>query len=417
MILSAIAKSNESEPRLAKLQYISKYVGDLRNLIGYYTGYVSETYHDVEEYYNIIEQDPAIRHALFLLSLMTAGDQWEIETKDKKLKKIMTMLLSNVERFTHARCSMVEKSVLYGLSIQKKYWKRKKIWGVWWEVPSKLVEVDRRRLRIERDLEDRTKTYWTMWCPYVDQYVILDDRREIPDASLAVQDFVWHWFEREEMSPYFKGMGETLYQLAYIKAKVIQYWADLSEHWGRPLMIATIDAARAAIDAASMGGSGVEDVNNIVSNWLDLLENMRARHVAVKPSHDQIEVHEGGSTGQNILQGLIEYIDKKIQLLLLGAELTTIAPSVGSYALGQIHRGATNSIVIYNRKALQETLERQLLYDIYHRNLENFRNLEIEWPGWGEISLKISLEQEEQREQFLQQQAPGMQAAKQQGVL
>jgi len=58
-----------------------------------------------------------------------------------------------------------------------------------------------------------------------------------------------------------------------------------------------------------------------------------------KPDHDKLEVHEAGSIGNNILQQLLEYVDSKIQLLILGAELTTIAPSVGSYALGQIHRG------------------------------------------------------------------------------
>jgi len=394
----------------ARMQHISQYVGDLRSTIGYYTGWIPEdTYHDVEKYYDILESDAAIWHAINLISLMAAGEYYQVAGQNLKFNKIVMRGLSYIERFTHARKSMAARSLLYGLSVQKKYWK-KVTWpefpGMTWNVPYRLAEVDKRRLRIERDLEDKTKLYWTIWCPVVDQYLILEDRAETPTASLAVQDFVWYWYTDDEQSPYYKGMGETLYSLAYMKQRVLQYWAELSEHFGRPIMIATIDAARAAVDAATSGGAGVQDASTIVSNWISLLENMRSRHVAVKPNHDSIDVIEGGSVGQNILQQLIEYLDNKIQLLILGAELTTMAPGVGSYALGQVHKSATDSIVLYNRQNIEEIIERDLIYDFYLRNKYNFQRLGLKWMGPSGCKFNIAVKQEELREDMMQQ--PGM---------
>lgn len=390
----------------AQIQYISQYVGDLRSIIGYYIGWIYEAHHDVEDFYKIMENDAALKHALHLLSLMVAGEYWEISGPNKKLNKIMARGLSYIERFTHARKTMLEKSVLYGLSVQKKYWK-KVTWpeypGMVWEVPYRLKEVDRRRMRIERDLNDKTNLWWTIWDPKFDRYIILEDRADEPEAVAAVQDYVWKLHEEEESEPYGKGMGTVLYQLAYIKHKIIQYWADLAEHWGRPLMIATINSARVAINAAVNGGAGMQDSSTAVNNWLDLMENMRARHVAVKPDHDSLDIHEAGTTGNNIIKELVDYIDNKFQLIILGAELTTIAPSVGSYALGQIHKGATNSIVMYNRNGIEEIIERDLLRDFFLRNKQNFYRLGLKWPGPNGVKFEIKVKQEEQKEEMMEQ--------------
>jgi len=383
-----INREEKKEVQEAKTQYSSPYVISLRGTIGYYLPWIPESAHDVETYYEILETDAAIKHALNLMALMSAGEYFQIKSNDVRLNKIMMKALLCIKRFTHARKSMVEKSMLYGLSVQRKYWK-KIVWpefpGMVWEVPVKLKEVDKRRLRIERSMQDRTNLRWTMWSLKEDKYVVLEDKAIVQNASISMQDFIWVWYTEEESSPYYQGLGEVLYTLGYIKSKVLQYWADLAEQFGRPILIATIDAARSAVNLAGSAGISMNDYGAIVNNWLDILENMRARNVAVKPDHDKLEVHEAGSIGNNILQQLLEYVDSKIQLLILGAELTTIAPSVGSYALGQIHRGATNSVVMYNRSSVDEEITRDLLYEIYLRNRQNFYSLGIRWPGFGSI--------------------------------
>lgn len=386
----------------ARLQHISKYVTDLRHVTGYYSGWVSETIHDVEQYYEILQTDATIKHGMHLLSLMVAGDSWEIEGPNARFNFLVTKAFKNIERFTHARKSMVEKSVLFGLSVQQKEWK-KEIWPEYgrmvWNIPKRLKEVDRRRMRLERDLAgigDKNNVYWTIWSPEVDQYVVLEDKNKNPRAKYSLQNYLWMWYEFEELSPMYRGFGECLYILAYIKKNTIQYWGNLAEHFGTPFIIASINAAKAAYNMATNAGTGAQDAQTIIDNWLDILENMRSRHVAVKPEHDSIDIHEAGSVGQNILKELIEYVDQKIELLLLGSELVTQAPSVGSYALGQIHEGATASIVLYNRQNIEEILSRDLIRDFYLKNRMNFYSLGIKhFPC--DTTLKIKSTKEERK--------------------
>lgn len=364
----------------ARMQHISKYVTDLRHITGYYSGWVSETNNDLEQYCQILQNDAAIKHAMHLLALMSAGDTWAIEGPSVVFNMVAKKAFNSIERFAHVRKSLVEKSVLFGLAVQKKVWGKKvfrEYGNLSWDVPIRLKEVDRRRMRIEREYstKDRNKVYMTVWSPKYDQYVILEDKRYIPDAEFALQDYLWMWHEFEELSPMYRGLGECLYTLAYIKQHALQYWADLAEHFGTPFIVASIDAAKAAYNMAVNSGGGAQNFQAIVDRWLDILENMKSRHVAVKPDHDALDIHEAGTMGNNILKELIDYVDDKIQLLILGSELVTQTSDVGSYATAKIHQGATTCLVVYSRNNVNELLSRDLLYDFYLRNRMNFCSL------------------------------------------
>ena len=407
----------ELKARAAKTQYISQYVTDLRQIIGYYLPWVPEFQHDAESFFDIMENDMEIGRCLNLLALMTAGEYFEVKTKDTLFAKIITRGLSHIKNFVHARKSMTQKMIIYGLTVQKKTWKKVK-WDEFgemvWEVPVSITEVDRRRMRVERQVYEvsgrpstYSKPYWTIWDPETDSYVVLEDKNKSPLAKHYTQQYMWLRYEHEETSPYGRGLGEVMYTLAYMKKSILQQWAELGEKWGQPMLIATINAVKAAFNGATYGGGGMLDANNLMSKWLDILENMRSRHVACKTEDDKIEVHQGGQTGQNILQQLIQYIDTKIELLILGAQLTTGAPSVGSYALGQAHKGVTHSIVQYNQEIIQEEITTDLIYDFYLRNRTNFLALKIKWPGLSGINFKIRIEKEDQQQEMMDKMGEG----------
>jgi len=245
---------NNKPGDLANIQNIPAYVGELRARTGYYLGWIPNEYADqatADAYYDIIRQDTEIWRCLNLLSLMSAGEYIFIETKDKKLKAVCKFFMKNIRKFLHARKSMVEKALLFGLGIQRKYYKKEEFGGMEWTIVSSLKEVDRRRLRIERDNQDKNKLYWTIWCPRIDQYIKLGERKDFPLApeGTCFDDYVWNYYENEELFPYFQGLGDILYTLAYIKSKVIPYWADLAESWSKPLLIWSIDSAVASFTA------------------------------------------------------------------------------------------------------------------------------------------------------------------------
>jgi len=396
---------------LARVQLIPSYVADLRSLTGYYLGYIPNEYADqpsADSAYDLIYNDPAIAHSMHLLSLMVAGEYVEIVAENPAYEphaQIARRCLSYVRDFTHARKSLCYHGVLFGLGVQRKRYRHvemRDLPGIW-TVPERLVEVDRRRMRIERDPQDKQTTYWTVWEPKIDKYVILEDRCNCVDYSgPTVQDFLWYVHEYEETNPYFRGFGEILYGMAYIKKKAMQYWADLAESWSKPMATWFIDSAKAAIDASL--GSGHPTHQQIINKMHDIIENARARHSLVLDSSYKLEWAEHGSVGQNIISELIAYCDQRIQLLILGAQLTTQAIAGGSYALGQIHRGELQSIVQYNRLRLEEVLEYGLLYDIFQMNWQQLAMMGLDVPEPGDVKLKIKVMNEEIKQQAIQQQ-------------
>lgn len=395
---------------LARIQHIPNYIQQLRLTSGLYIGYVPQKYADLasnEDFYEHIANDSTVYANMHLLSLWVAGEHVRVKVADHvdpRVEQIVARSLSCLQDFTHSRKSLVYSGVLYGLGVLRKYWKKERFESdLVWDVPYELVEVDRRRLRIEYDASDRSQQYWTIWTPKEDLYMILEDRAEVPDveSGAAVQDFIWYWHEHQEDQPYGRGVGDVLFPLVYIKKLLTQYWADNCESWYKPWVTATLETMIGAVDASL--GSGFSTWAERVTSYLDLLENMRARHVAVYPKNDEIRFQEGGSTGENIIQQFIAYIDSKIQLAIIGAELTTVAPSVGSYALGQIHRGATQAIIQYNRLRIAEVLARDLVFEFIIRNRKNFLALGIQPPKPYDVKIEIEVESEEVREQMMQQ--------------
>lgn len=395
---------------LAKIQLIPNYVAELRTQTGYYLQWIPNEYADqvsADNFYEVLRKDVEIARCLHLLSLMTAGETTTVECDDERLAELSTFILRQIKDFIHARKSLVEKAVLFGCGIQRKYYRRVFYQDRYWQMPYRLAEVDRRRLRIERDEEDKTVLYWTIWCPKIDQYIMLEDRSinaNAPDGC-GVQDYVWYMHMAEEMSPYFEGFGETLYTLAYIKSKVVQYWADLCESWSKPFLVAQVDLMKATIDA-TLGTTGFPTAESRVNALIETFEKCRGRHIAVVDAGDKLQWFEHGSTGANIIRELLEYCDKKIQLLILGAELSTTAGGVGSYALGAVHKAQTDTVVIYNRLRLAEVLVDDLLYDFYYRNQGQLRSLDIEFPNPGDVRIKIEVAGQPPNPQ--QQTPPGM---------
>jgi len=410
----------------AKTQYVSQYVTDLRQITGYYLPWIPEFQHDSESFFDLMENDMEIARCVNLLALMTAGEYFEIKTKDSLFAKIITRGLSHIKNFIHVRKSMIQKMIIYGLTVQRKKWKKIK-WeefgNMIWEVPYEVVEVDRRRMRVERNIYEvsgrptiYSKPYWTIWDIETDQYVILEDKNKSPLAKHYTQQYMWLRYEYEETSPYGKGLGEIMYTLSYMKKSVLQQWAELGEKWGQPMLIATINAVKAAFNAATYGGGGMIDANKLMSTYLDILENMRSRHVACKSEDDKIEVHQAGATGENILHQLVTYIDQKIELLILGASLTTSTHGYGSYGQSQTHKSVTEAIVQYNQELLQEIITRDLIYEFYLRNRINMLALKIKWPGVAGIKFKIKVEREDQQEEMMNKMNPNSKMFKQLGM-
>ena len=396
----------------ARIQSIPSYVSLLRSVSGLYLGYIPNKYADTvseNDYYGILESDPTIAHVIGMRALMTVGERVEIEHKDKRLVHILKMALQQIPDFLHAQKSLAEKGILYGLGIQRKFYRSCRLGDLpgTWQCVYRLQEVDRRRLRIERDLEDRTKTSWTIYDLALDSYKRILDRALVPNLAEGdgLQDYVWYIHSYEETSPYFRGIGDNLFSLGYIKSKCMQYWADLAESWSKPFLTFITDIMNMAMDAQL--GQGFATKDEIVARIIEKYEKVRARHMAVVDARDKVEWHEHGSSGNNIIRELIEYCDRRIEILGLGAELTTQSAATGSYAQASIHRQATDSIIVYDRVRLASVIAEHILYDFCVRNARQLRIFGVGQPAAGSIHVKFIVEQEELKKQEMQKQQSG----------
>lgn len=404
---------SEDGAELARIQFISNYIGDLRAQTGYYIGYIPNAYADqpsADNFYDVISKDATIKRCSHLLSLMAAGERIRIKHKNPMIVTLVKNMLRGIHDFLHARKSLIEKGTVFGLGIQQKYF-RVAEWDDFpylkWYTPFRLCEVDRRRLRIERDKDDRNKQYWTIYSPRYDQYQVIDDRNNNPNASLAVQDYMWYVHEYEEMSPYFQGFGDILYSLAYIKSNAWQYWADLCESWSKPFLLGKIDVLKATYDAVA--GAGLDSVDTRKEKLITEMQKWRARHCAIVDKNDELTWNEHGSAGSNIIQQLIEECNKQIQLLFFGTELSTgSGDGRGSYALGAVHKEASDTIITYNRTRLAETIQLDLVHDFLWRNRANLKAIGIKLPNPFDVELEITVDSEE-AEQKQQAQNPGQQ--------
>jgi len=400
------------ETKFARIQHIPHYVSQLRQAIGLYLGYIIPPSF-AQEAFEAIQQDPTVQHAINYLSLLSAGRDWYIDAQGKEYQpsaKCVEEGLRMINDFTHARKSLA-MGALYGMSLLKKDWQQEAcelggIKGNWWVCKS-LSEVDPRRIRIERDTEDRNCCYWTLWTPEEDRYIILEDRAKNSNAKNAMQDYIWYFSEFSELQAgYGLGLGHVLWSICHIKSKVLQYRAELAETWARPWVIAKIDLLMGVLNDSAMTGH-FPAINSRVSDILDVLEKMRGRHILAVPSQgqDELDIKEAGSSSDNMMNSFLEYLDKSITTLILGSTLNTQEGNAGSYAQSKVHESSTDAVVSYHRERIEEALTRDLVDDFIQRNKLLLIRAGI--PQKGQLQYKIrDPRQSESKKQEKQQALP-----------
>lgn len=397
-----------SIPKKAKYEAMTNpYIQSLRDRNSIYIDYVPTEYADkatFENNTNLVAKDISVYSGLNTMALQTAGDLIQVTCKNKDLENILQYQLRLIKGFTRGRKSLIHNGLLYGLSLQMKKYREKVIpgTGLSWECIDSLQEVDRRRLRIEKNANTNYELYWTIWSPKHDAYIILENKNINPRASdeFSTQGYIWFIFEYDEESPYFYGLINIVYDLIVIRNDILQYWHALCEFWGEPTILAFLDETKAAIDNPI--GSAHITIAERKAALIKAIQNMKKSKILVVDKGEQIKYAEHGSTGTNVLKEFIEYIDNKIQLLFLGAELTTKSGKSGSYALGAIHKEMTTGQIDYNRTLLCDTLKRDIIQDLIVRNQIQYKILGID-VDLDEIDLHITSAREEFKKDLAEQ--------------
>jgi len=342
--------------------------------------------------YEEVRQDPVVTHALEYLALLVAGAEWDIvaaegDPRSAALVPYCKAALDHLHDFVQVRKFLTD-AILMGVAVGHKVRSEPRLMRLgpdkvkrWWRLVEAVQPVDKRRLEIERErdwqAEDEVpapRHYWKIWDPFKLAWWVIEDREQIPQARIALQDFVWHFSEsREDRVGYGRGILEILYTTIRIKSYLTQYRAAYCEKFASPWLIARIDTAKRVTSAALATGD-IHTIGATVTEWMDLLTQMQARHVAVADKDDEIEVVEPAGTATGHIAEFMDYLDRCMTTLILGATLSTQQASgpSSSWSQSRVHEASTDAVVAYHRARLQETLRDDLLRAFIADNHEIF---------------------------------------------
>ena len=120
-------ENNPNSAILADHQGTESYVVDLKTLAGYYTGWIYPSHADQatdDNAWDLVTDDSQVAHCMNLLSLWSAGEHFEVISPWQEVSDIVVRALKYCSDFNHARKQLAYDSVLYGLGLQKKVWKK-----------------------------------------------------------------------------------------------------------------------------------------------------------------------------------------------------------------------------------------------------------------------------------------------------
>lgn len=328
--------------------------------------------------YTKILRDPVAAHAIRFRKHLVAGAEVRVipasdRAEDKAAASIIEDLLGEIHGFTDARMCLGE-AIFRGSAyayisghrkrmIAGKLPRNETFPGLnvdpqpldWW-VPHRLINVDRRRFRLVRDLQTQVLR-WEFWSV----------ERRAWEAMTNPEWFVRSVFEQTEDSlGYGRGLLDTLYYFQAAKARAVQDALAASERFGQGLLKVAIQNMRDA-EGRPIGGD-TRSATTVAQNWQDELVKHKARHILVHDARDTIDELQMNGRGWDLIKWLIEYLDNAQVTTVLGSTLPTLAGDGGSRAMAAVQENSTEALIQADRQRLADDLTRDLVGLLWGQN-------------------------------------------------
>ena len=337
-------------------------------------------------------RDADIATGVKLRQHMIAGSDWYVEPatdsdENKEAAKVMRELLKRLRGFTQARHNLA-RAFLSGQRFASM-----EGGAVWlpvgdgqqrmWNVVLRLRDHDKRRFR---------------WVPneYAGDDKPITTRLEVLSVRkgdwIEVQHPEWlikHTYDdSEEMLGYGRGLREACYWWWYAKEHLFRESLQAAERFGQGIIAAKI--------------AGVKDANNqpntaLIQAWKSALTAMRAEHVMVFDKDDEVEVINMSGQGWQLMTTLREELRTTLRTLILGASMTTNNEGgAGSHGLARVQQESTESLLLYDRETLEETLTEDLIGYLWRANWHNLREMGLEGAEMPRFKIKQERTQDPQ---------------------
>ena len=327
-------------------------------------------------------RDPKIAQAMRQRLHAVGGGPWVIEgagktEEDSAAAEICEAAMRRIRRFNESRFELCQ-SIFRGRSYAYIEGKRSvtrllpEMEPMSWWLPKYLQDIDKRRFQIVP-----TRIGWSDGKPVkVTEQLWNVSKAEWEDVvdKRAIIRFVYA--NEEARLGYGRGLMESLYFMWWAKQTIWEEGLQGLERWSQGIIVGKVNTLR----------EGSTDANNlgVADELLDVLHEMRSRHVIVTGTDDEIDVVTGGMEGHQIVMEFLRYIDSCILGLIMGSTLPFGGQEMeGSFARSETETETSERLMQFDRNMLDETLSETLLRLFWNQNKGNFKKLglsEVEIP-------------------------------------
>jgi len=161
---------------------------------------------------------------------------------------------------------------------------------------------------------------------------------------------------------YGGGLIEPLYWYFYAKGIALSEGLNGVETWARGWITAQVDGIRA-------GDTDKKNADKVAAA-IDVLENMRSRHVLVYGEDTNLNVLDKGGQGHQIVTAYVEYLDREMRNLILGSNLAVGGggDKTGSFARAETESETTETLIQFDQAQSEEMFTHDLMGLFLHVN-------------------------------------------------
>ncbi len=176
---------------------------------------------------------------------------------------------------------------------------------------------------------------------------LLTPERPFEGVALPPRKFLVHRHGRRYENPYGEAVLKSVFWYWWFKKNVIKFWVIFAEKFGMP---------------TAVGKYPEGTKSDKQDELLAACEAIQTENAVVIPERMVIELLEATRQGSvETYQAFCEYIDSQIAKAILGQTLTSGEGRHGTQALGTIHAEVRQDILEADSRALQTTINDQLI--------------------------------------------------------
>lgn len=202
----------------------------------------------------------------------------------------------------------------------------------------------------------------------------------LPGEPLAAPYFIRHEPFLRAGVPIRRGYARSAAWAFVLQTFALQDWAAFCEIYGIPFRLGKYHSSATPADKATL----LRAVRSIANDA-----------AAIIPEATQIEFHEvNGSRGEAVFGNFIDYLDRKVSLIILGQTMTSeVSKSGGSLAQAQVQENVRDDIARFDLKRTAATINRDLVRPFVAMNLgpqDVYPIVEMELPQAEDLAALAS---------------------------